>query len=171
MQTTEVQLYSKSYINEWRLTIQLTCHGEAFPCVRQSTKCSYNKNTTHCDCILHIPTRLSLFFVQMRNFRRKGCGEMRSYMGLVMDKIGQEFLDLLELSASIEGADVECLLVRRGYGGERCIYSFHVVVCFECDLLLKQFCVVPYMRLRFLWNVPGRFRIPKSCQMLDSLST
>ena len=91
-------------------------------------------------------------------------------MGLVVDEVGQEFVNLLESSMSIKGADVKCLLVRHGYGGERCVYSFHVIVCFECDLLLKQFCVAPYMHLRFLQNVLGRLRIPKSCQMLDNLS-
>ncbi len=91
-------------------------------------------------------------------------------MGLVVNEVSQEFIDLLESSASIEGADIECLLIRHGYGRKRCIYSFHFIVCFECDLLLKQFHVAPYMQLRSLQNVLGRLHIPKSCQMLDSLS-
>src|SRR6266550_6425450 len=89
---------------------------------------------------------------------------MGSYVGLVMNEVGQEFINLLESSASIKGADVECLLIRHGYGGERCICSFHFVVCFKYGLLLRQFCVAPYMSLRSLQNVPGRLHIPKSCQ-------
>ena len=118
-----------------------------------------------------VQDRLSLFFIRTWNFQRKGCGEMGLYVGLVVDEIGQELVNLLKLSASIKGADIKCLLIRRGYGGERCVCSFHFVVCFEYDLLLKQFHVAPYMCLRSLRNVLGHLHIPKSCQMLDSLST
>ncbi len=114
---------------------------------------------------------MSLCFVRTWDFRRKGRGEMGLYVRLVVDEIGQELIDLLESLASIKGTDVECLLIRRGYGGKRCIYSFHFVVCFEYGLLLKQFCVAPYMRLRSLRNVPGCLCIPKSCQMLAVLYT